>query len=167
MWIRDRPRKGFRAYSRCGIIDRWIWSRRILYRYFFPNQPQPTLELYESSIKAAAVWQRRDSIRGWLHHLRRSVAVRSDAWIMVMLPHLDCIQRNEFSRRAFVARYFTSCTTLSGIIKTGSVFMPTPKRLLHFWTLVRERRVYVCTCYVSFILYVDTTTAAAAWYSYI
>ena len=43
----------------------------------------------------------------------------------------------------------------SGIIRTGSVFMSTPKRLLHFSILVRIRRVYyVRTCHVvSYILY--------------
>ena len=45
--------------------------------------------------------------------------------------------------------------------------MSTSKRLLHFLKLARVQRVYACTRYVSFIPYVDTTTAAAVWYSYI
>jgi len=31
---------------------------------FFPNQPASTLEFYETRTKAAAAWQRRDSIGG-------------------------------------------------------------------------------------------------------
>ena len=71
-----------------------------------------------------------------------------------MLLHLDCMQRNERSRRTFVACFFTSCTTLSGIIRKGSVFMSTPKRLLHCSTSVRVRRVsrgvFFYLCYVFF-----------------
>ena len=51
---------------------------------FFPNQPEPTLKFCETSIQAAALL-RRDSTGGWLHHLHRSVAVRSDAWLMVQV----------------------------------------------------------------------------------
>ena len=40
---------------------------------------------------------------------------------------------------------FTSCTTMSGIIRNGSVFMSTPKRLLHFSILVRVQHVYMYT----------------------
>ena len=108
---------------------------------YFPDQPESTLELHETNIQATAAWQRRDSIGESLHHLRRSVAVRSDSRVMVMRLQLDSIQRNEWSRRTFVAWIFTSCTAVSGIIKNGSVFMSTPKRLLHFSTLVRIRRV--------------------------
>ena len=104
-------RTGTHACPRCVVVYTRTWSRRILCRYclvcvpgiFFPNQPESTLEFYETSIKAAAARQGRDSIAWWLHHLRRSIAVRSDAWVMVMLLHLDCIQRNEWSRRTFVA----------------------------------------------------------------
>ena len=76
-----------------------------------PYQPEPTLEFYATSIQVVTTWQRRDIIGGWLHHLRRSVAVRSDASVMVMLLHLGCIQRNEWSPRTFVSWFFTSCTT--------------------------------------------------------
>ena len=50
----------------------------------FTNQPESTLKFYETNTHTAAL-QRRDSIGGWLHHLHRSVAVRSDAWVMVQV----------------------------------------------------------------------------------
>ena len=129
-------RTGTRACSRCVVVPDMVTAYFVPVFFsfssgiFLPNQPESTLEFHETSIKAAAAWQRRDSIGGWLHHLRRSLAVRSDAWVMVMLLHLDCIQRNKWSRRT-IRRFwrFTSCTTLSGIIRTYSVFMSTPKRL--------------------------------------
>ena len=86
-------RTGTRACSqRCIVVYPRIWSRHILHRYFlvfvqvlfFPNQPEPTLKFYETSIQAAAL-QRRDSIGGWLHHLHGSISVRSEAWVMVQL----------------------------------------------------------------------------------
>ena len=39
------------------------------------------------------------------------------------------------------------------MIMTGSVVMSTPKRLFHFWILVRVRCVNVCTCYVPDIIH--------------
>ena len=106
--------------------------------FFQINQNQPW-----NFMKQAFKQQQRDSV-GTVSEggcIISAVAARSDSRVMVMLPHLYCIQWNELSRRNFVAWFFTSCTTLSGIIKTGSVFMSTPKRLLHFSTLVRVRRV--------------------------
>ena len=91
-----------RTDSRVHALCRYLPPDMVtayLYRYslvfiqvfFFQiNQNQPW-KLYETSIKAAAS-QRRDSIGGWLRHLLRCVAVRSDAWVMVVL-HLDCIKR--------------------------------------------------------------------------
>ena len=70
---------------------------------FFSKSTRSTVEFYETCIQAAASLQRRDNIGGWLHRLRRSVAVRSDAWVVVMLLHLECVQRNEWSCRTFVA----------------------------------------------------------------
>ena len=99
-------RTGTCACSRCAVVYPWTWSRLFLHRYFcsgiFFSKSTQTLDFFSTSIQTAAAWQRRDSIRGWLHH-RRSVAVRSDAWVMVKLLHLGCIQRNEWSRRTFVA----------------------------------------------------------------
>ena len=57
----------------------------------------------ETSIQAAAL-QHRDSIGGWLHHLRRCVAVRSDAWVMVMLLHLSGL----YSTKRMVSPNFRS-----------------------------------------------------------
>ena len=115
---------------------------------FFPNQPESTLEFYERSIKvAAAAWQRGDSVGGWLHH-RRSVAVRSDAWVMVMLLHLDCVQRNEWSRRTFRSLIFYIMCHFDRHYKENLIFKSAPKWLLHFLVFVRVQRVYVCTCYV-------------------
>ena len=63
------------------------------------NQNQPC-----NFMKQAYKQQQRDTIGCWLHHLYRSVAVRSDAWVMVMMLHLDCcIQRNQWSPRTFVS----------------------------------------------------------------
>ena len=53
---------------------------------FFPNPPKSTLIFYETNIPGtSSTLQRRDSFGGWLHHLHRSAAVRSDAWVMVQV----------------------------------------------------------------------------------
>ena len=69
---------------------------------FFEIYHNQTWTFYETSMQVAA-FQRWDVIGRWLHHLRRCIAVRSDACVVVILPNLECILQRERSRRAFVA----------------------------------------------------------------
>ena len=129
--------------------------------FFFLNQPEFPLEFYEISIEQRDSVGSRDSIGGWLHH-RRCVAVRSDAWVMVMLLHLGCIQRNEWSPNFRSLIFYIMYHFVRNYKERFGIHVNTQTVVTFFdiGTCTTCLRMHHATCYVSFIPYVDTTTAA-------
>ena len=112
----------------------------------------------------------KDSIGGWLHHLHRSVKVRSDAWVMVQ------VSRNRLALLyLYATKRLVSPNFLRSLIFYVMMYHTVRNYKERFGIRIKiqtvvtfldigtcTRCLHVRTRYVSFIPYVDTTTAAAA-----
>ena len=99
-------RRGRHPVLHQTFLDANLGGRTLLLRRRFRIFQLCVSQSKTASVMTAAASQHRDGIGGRLHHIYHSTAALSDWWVMVILLHQVCMQRNNEYLRTFVAWIF-------------------------------------------------------------